>query len=287
MIAGLAQDASLREPAALRWRLEALDRLEVYLLDGHRQEGGAGAAAAAGLEGRARALCAMLEAANLELYRTIRGEIRGGAGPQSLLQLVSGSVPDGNAASQPSGEGYDYLDALVAGVLAFESPGAEIAGLAADMVAYQPTPARHIFDLIGRLALSDRDMLVDLGSGLGHVSLLVSICTGASSLGIELEAAYVRCARQSARALNLTDVAFIQQDARSADLSGGTVYYLYTPFIGKVLRTVLDSLRREAAGREIRVCTYGPCTQTVADERWLEVVGALETDRPAVFRSRC
>jgi len=49
---------------------------------------------------------------------------------------------------------------------------------------------------------------------------------------------------------------------------------------------VLDSLRREAARREIRICTYGPCTPTVAEERWLEVVGPLEPERVAIFRSR-
>jgi hypothetical protein len=80
-------------------------------------------------------------------------------------------------------------------------------------------------------------------------------------------------------------VTFIQQDARAADFSSGTIFYLYTPFVGTILSAVLDSLRRETAGREIRVCTYGPCTPTVAKERWLEAVGTVETDRTAMFRS--
>jgi len=170
--------------------------------------------------------------------------------------------------------------------LQFDEPDAEVAELAAEMVFYQPTPARHILDLLGRLALTERDVLVDIGSGLGHVPLLASIRWGARSVGIELLAAYVDCARRSARALNLTNVTFVQQDARSADYSSGTVFYLYTPFIGTILRAVLDSLRREASGREIRVCTYGPCTSTVAEEPWLEVVGTVETDRTAIFHSR-
>jgi hypothetical protein len=139
--------------------------------------------------------------------------------------------------------------------------------------------------MIGRTALTARDVLVDLGSGLGHVPLLASICTEASSIGIELEAAYVNCARTSAQALNVKNVTFIEQDARLADLSAGTVFYLYTPFIGTILRDVLDSLRREASGREIRVCALGPCMHTIAQERWLKVAGPLETDRIAVFCS--
>ena len=61
---------------------------------------------------------------------------------------------------------------------------------------------------------------------------------------------------------------------------------LYTPFSGTILRTVLDSLRREAARREIRIATYGPCTPTVAEDGWLAAVGGVRTDRVAIFRAR-
>ena len=223
----------------------------------------------------------------IELCQAIRRDIQRGAGPDSLLQWAPRFGRNGRAATQLDGDGYDYLDVLVSGVLHFELPDAEVAEPAAEMVPYQPTPARHIFDFIGRAALTERDVLVDLGSGLGHVPLLASICVGARSVGIELQAAYVECARRSARALNLANVSFVQQDARAADLSSGTVFYLYTPFIGTIMRAVLDSLRQEAAGREIRICAYGPCTPIVADEWWLEVVGTLEPDRVGVFRSRC
>jgi hypothetical protein len=100
-----------------------------------------------------------------------------------------------------------------------------------------------------------------------------------------MEAAYVNCARQSAHELNLNNVTFIQQDAREADLSSGTVFYLYTPFLGTILRAVLDLLRREAVSRQIRICTFGPCTPIVGEERWLELVESLEVGRIAVFRS--
>jgi hypothetical protein len=116
--------------------------------------------------------------------------------------------------------------------------------------------------------------------------LMASICTAASCTGIELEPSYVNCARKSARSLNLNNVRFIQGDAREADLSVGTIFYLYTPFTGTILRDVLNSLRQEAVRREIRICTFGPCTRVVAEEQWLSVIGALETDRIAIFRSR-
>ncbi len=270
LIEELEQDRSLDEPDRLRGRVEALERLEAYLLADSIDPG---------IHHRARALYARLEAANFELYKGIRGEIQRGAGRDVLLPWVH------DAAGLAQGEGYDYLDELVIGVLQFEEPGG-IVPLGAEMVFYQPTPARHIFDLISRTALTERDVLVDLGSGLGHVPLLASICTNARSIGIELEPAYIDCARQSAEGFNLNNVTFLEQDAREADLSVGTVFYLYTPFRGAILRAVLDSLRREAARRQIRVCTFGPCTPTVGEEQWLEGTGEVCKDRIAVFCSR-
>jgi hypothetical protein len=280
MVEELEQDRSLHEPDRLCRRVEALDRLEAYLLDGSMPAVGA-ESIGAGIYHRAKALYAQLEAANFEVFRAIRAEIQRGAKPDILLQCVR------EAAGLAHGEGYDYLDELIIGILQFEEPGAGVVPLGDEMVFYQPTPARHIFDLLGRTALTERDVLVDLGSGLGHVPLLASICTNARSIGIELESAYIDCARQSAEGLNLSNVTFAQQDARTADLAAGTVFYLYTPFLGTILRAVLDALRREAASRPIRICTFGPCTPIIAREPWLlETTGTLAEDRIAVFRTR-
>ena len=275
----LEQDRSLDEPARIRERIDALDRLEIGLLHAQDQTDDRQ------LCDRTSAMCARLEAINDTFYQAIRSSIQRGVTPLWLLEQAASCSRDEGATSRAHEEGYDYLDAVVGGVLQFEEPAAEVAERTAEMVFYQPTPARHVFDLIGRAALTERDVLVDLGSGLGHVPLLTSICTNARGIGIEREAAYVDCARQCALALNLSNATFIRQDAREADLSCGTVFYLYTPFTGAILRTVLDSLRREAAIREIRICTYGPCTLSVAEEPWLEVVGTLKAGRPAVFRS--
>jgi hypothetical protein len=270
LVEELEQDRSLYEPDRLSLRVEALDRLEVYLN---------GDQSAEEVIYRARALSAQLEAANSELYRAIRREIQHGAGSDALLPWIhkSGVV---------QGEGYDFLDELIVGIFEFEESGVEPVPLAAEMVFYQPTPARHIFDLIDRTALTKHDVLVDLGSGLGHVPLLASICTLARSIGIELEPAYIDCARQSAQGLNLNNVTFLQQDVRAADFSAGTVFYLYTPFTGTILRAVLDSLQREASRRPIRIGTFGPCTPIIAEEQWLEARGPLYLNRIAIFSSR-
>ena len=285
LIEELEHDRSLVEPDRLRERIEALDRLDSYLLDEDLPAPSANSAEAE-LYHRVIAFCARLEAANFTLYQIIRGDIQQGAGRHSLLRWVPKRSRDGEVIEPASGPGYDYLDELVSGVLQFKKPETTVAELAPEMIFYQPTPARHIFDLIDRAAFTERDLLVDLGCGMGHLPLLVSICTNALCIGIELESTYVHCARESARTLKLKNVAFVQQDAREADLSGGTVFYLYTPFTGTILRAVLNSLRRESVSREIRICTFGPCMPVVAEEPWLKPVGSSETDRISVFRSR-
>jgi hypothetical protein len=280
LISELEQDRSLDEPQGLRRRIEVLDHLDAYLSDGQVSE-----SIGAALYRQAKTVYARLESRNYKLYQIIRHDIQRGVGPDSLLRWITRSGRSRTEVNLANGEGYDYLDELISGVLQFQRPSAEVVQLAAEMVFYQPTPARHIFDLIDRTALTERDLFIDLGSGLGHLPLLVSICTGVHSIGIELEAAYVDCARESAETLKLNNVTFIQGDARESDLSGGTVFYLYTPFTGTILEAVLNSLREEAASREIRICTFGPCTRIVAEEPWLEAVEAPKMERIAIFRS--
>jgi hypothetical protein len=113
--------------------------------------------------------------------------------------------------------------------------------------------------------------------------MLEAICNYARCIGIELEPAYVACARQAARALDVGNVRFDVGDARTTDFSIGTVFYLYTPFRGTVMRGVLDALRAQASRRVIRVCTYGPCTPIVATEPWLGRIDASAPDRIAMF----
>lgn len=280
-ISSLERDQSLLEPNRLRQRIEVLDRLEAH-------PAWAGSDASSGLSAEIRTrisqLCADLEAANQRVYASIREAIQRGNGAQSLLEWAAAVGPGNDLRHPVDNGGYDGLDALLSGVLQIEepSPGAQ---LAAEMVFYQPTPARHIFELIARTVLSEHDVLVDLGSGLGHVPLLAAICTRARCVGIEWQAAYVDCARCCAKALNLANVAFLRQDARAADLSTGTVFYLYTPFTGAMLADVLAMLRREAAAREIRIGTLGPCTANFAREPWLQSIGTPTAGGLAVFRS--
>jgi len=261
------QDRSLRDPRQLGRRIEALDQLESALVHGLLPS-----------SSRGEALAAELEAINRQLFQALREDIRRGQGAESLRAWAA------SLRGSDSGESYGPLDTLISGVLDLTEPPDAIE-LEPGMVFYQPTPARHIFDFIERVSPTQADVVMDLGAGLGHVTLLTAICTDAHCIGIELQPSYVASARQGAQALRIRNAQFFAQDVREADLSSGTVFYLYTPFTGGILRTVLDALRREAGGRVIRVCTLGPCTAVVAEESWLKPVGACHPQRAALFQS--
>ncbi|WP_019466125.1 class I SAM-dependent methyltransferase [Dyella japonica] len=271
-------DRSLERPEQLRERIRAMDRLEDVMLHEPLEATPACKAVVEALRRRAKARHAALASVQQHLCDAVRHAIVHGAGPHALngwLQHDDLREP----------WGYDHLDALIGDVLSLDEPDDAIAALERDMVFYQPTPVRHVLDLIHRARLCSDDVVVDLGSGMGHVPLLVSICTDAQACGIEREHAYVASARRAAQALRVERATFLAQDARDADVSRGTVFYLYTPFTGDMLRHMLDRLRREASRRSFRVATLGPCTPAVAGESWLRAASEPNADRVTLFRS--
>lgn len=278
-VAQLEANAHSLVPSQLKERFELLDRLDALL--------GAGDAFSADPRvghpetwPRLLALRTQLEALNDTLCASMRAEIQQGSRPALFARLLC------EEAHPACGLSFDSLDELLAGVLKFEEPDPVPAPPPEGMVFYQPTPARHIFHLLRRTALTEADVLIDLGSGLGHVPLLASICTPARAIGIEREAAYVASACRCAQQLQLERASFLQQDAREADLSAGTVFYLYTPFTGAILADVLRRLEEQSKSRPLRICTFGPCTEIIGREPWLESDTSPDPDQITVFRSR-
>ena len=138
-----------------------------------------------------------------------------------------------------------------------------------EMVFFQKTPARVIFELVELSHFTKDDVFFDIGAGLGQVALLVNLLAGVAVKGIEFEPAFCDFARGCAAGLNLSNVTFINVDARKADYSEGTIFFMFTPFTGEILQDVLAILRKESLVRRIRIITYGPCTAQVALQSWL------------------
>jgi SAM-dependent methyltransferase len=137
------------------------------------------------------------------------------------------------------------------------------------MIHLEPTPARVVLELVDRVSWQPSDVFYDIGSGLGQVPLLVHLLAGVRAVGVEIEPAYCRVARAAAAALGLSGVSFVQGDARQAAYGQGTVFYLFTPFVGEMLQAVLDRLCAQTRGRVVTLCSYGPCSPHVAWQGWL------------------
>jgi hypothetical protein len=253
-------------------RADALDFIDFHIID--RMEGLLHNAAFENelhlLKQQAEQLKRKLEVIDINLFKQLRQNISDGVYAKTSFktmidQYLGYDVSIANKVNKP---GYDNLDIFINGLLASEPlPEATLAPQP-EMVFYQQTPARIIFQLA--TVIKREDAFVDIGSGLGQVAILVNLLTGATTKGIEYEPAYCAYAKSCAEQLNLTNVEFINADARDADYSHGTVFFLYTPFTGSILQEVLHRLQQEAHNKTIRIFTYGPCSPIVAEQDWLK-----------------
>lgn len=282
VIEKLEEDSLLFQQDSLRERLLAMDELDAVA--GGCASTISGALAFAEIEVRALALQSRLESANAELYQYLRTEILCGQ-MQPILRWLDDLNPEAQNALPYPGLGFDARDDFMASLFQHSDPG-DVSSLGSrEMIAYQPTPVRHVLRLLKTVTLSADDLFVDLGSGMGHVPLMMSMLGGVRSLGIEIEPAYVANAERCSSALQLRDASFVTADVRDADFSKGTIFYLYSPFTGSILKQVLGCLREQSLTRQIKVCSLGPCTCTLAKEGWLKVSGPLDPNSITLFES--
>ena len=120
---------------------------------------------------------------------------------------------------------YDNLDIFINGLICDKIISEPKKIREVEMVFYQKTPARVIFEMLTLARLKQDDVFFDLGSGLGQVAILVNIVSGISAYGIEYEPTYCEYANECALRLNLSNVRFINADARNSDYSKGTIFF--------------------------------------------------------------
>lgn len=271
-LADFLHDNTLTADQNLLRRAEALDYLAFLhdnILHAERHHTVAGQR----LQQQAAQLQHQLEAVNGKLFQRVRTGIQRGALTGVALRAYLDQFTDYRAASRDRVYvSYDGLDVLVDGIFQLKQAPAPTLSPTVDMVHCEETPARVLLDLIDHTPFSATDVFYDLGSGLGQVVMFVHLLTGVKAKGVEVEPAFCTFARRQAQTLGLTDVAFINTDARTADYSDGTIFFMFTPFRGQLLQTVLARLRQEAQQRPIRLCTFGSCTPRVADQPWLHPV---------------
>jgi hypothetical protein len=172
-----------------------------------------------------------------------------------------------------------WLDDLL-GVDALLDDGPD---LPAGCVPYLACPIDVLLLALEVAQVDRRDVFVDVGSGIGRVTALTHLLTGAAAIGIEIQQGFVRASRGMTQALGVDRVATITGDASElvAYLPIGTVFFLNCPFSGARLERVLDDLEAIAATRPIRIC----CVQLPRLTRpWLELVASPRPEL-AIYRS--
>jgi predicted RNA methylase len=140
------------------------------------------------------------------------------------------------------------------------------------MILGEISPACVILDMIDHAGICSNAVFYDLGSGLGQPAMLVNLLCGARCVGIEYQPSYHQFACDRLEMLGLEDVSYFNEDARDADFSQGTHFFLFSPFKGSILDQVLDKLHIEALEQQIRICTFGSCVNTIGQLDWLRLI---------------
>jgi hypothetical protein len=260
LLYAIAHTTQVADAAGFIQRCDAIDLLELHLAEFSNAHPANQTERASALRDQAIAMCHHLEQMNAMVVQKLRQDIETGRCIRGdLINELQRYCAEPLQNEADGNLKYDSLDVLVAGILGTDRLlDDDSAEPLPEMIPYQPTPARIILEIVKQIDLSPNDVFVDIGSGLGVVPTLVSLLSGAASIGIEFQPSYCRHANECVRRLNLSNVRFVCQDAQQADFSVGTVFYMYTPFKGAMLQQVLERLQAEGRRRRICLCTYGP-----------------------------
>jgi SAM-dependent methyltransferase len=146
--------------------------------------------------------------------------------------------------------------------LGLEAPPEDGPSLPRGCVPYFPCSVGTVLRVIESIGIGPDDVFVDVGSGLGRVTLLVALATGARAIGIEIQPELISAARELSSRFPEARVSYSEGDAAVAEsvLSTGTVFFLYCPFSGERLEAFIDRLAAVARRRTIFVCTIGVAT---------------------------
>jgi SAM-dependent methyltransferase len=113
-------------------------------------------------------------------------------------------------------------------------------------VIYVPTPQPVVEAMLELAQVKRTDVVYDLGSGDGRIVITAAKKYGASGVGIEIDPALVRKARENAAAAGVsTRVRFATQNLFTSDLSKASVVTLY------LLQSINERLRPKLV-RELR-----------------------------------
>jgi SAM-dependent methyltransferase len=115
---------------------------------------------------------------------------------------------------------------------------AESQGRTEPDVPYVPTPQAAVDAMLDVAQVKASDIVYDLGSGDGRIVITAAKKYGARGVGIEIDPALVKKARDNAAAAGVSDrVRFVTEDLYTSSISDATVVTLY------LLQSINERLR--------------------------------------------
>ena len=119
------------------------------------------------------------------------------------------------------------MRALLPALLAFNVHAADVEPVK-NAGPYVPSPQSVVSDMLRYAEVSNRDFLIDLGSGDGRIVLTAAKVFGARGFGVEIKEELVKRSNEAADKEGLADrVKFMKQDLFKTDLSQATVITMY------------------------------------------------------------
>lgn len=156
-------------------------------------------------------------------------------------------------------EAADDRDHFVEELLGIAYPPLDEATPGPEQIPYVPSGYDEIVHAFEASSLGAGDGFLDLGSGLGKAVMLAELLCGAIAHGVEVDGVLHTEAARAARGLGIAST-FTHGDARTAPYPRTDVVFMYLPFTGTVLETVLG-----------RIMTLAPrvlCAGSVAPGRY-------------------
>jgi len=138
-------------------------------------------------------------------------------------------------------------------------------------VPYLPSALSVLSEALARARVAERDVFVDVGSGVGRAIAVAHLLTGAGAVGLEVQRALVDRALAMAARTGLTRVRTVHGDAARTIgcMTTGTVFYFFCPFGGARLARAIDALEPLARARPLTLCFVDV---VVPARPWLTVV---------------
>ena len=134
------------------------------------------------------------------------------------------------------------------------------ARLYADSSPYASPNYLHLWRICRLLKAGPEDVLYDIGCGMGRVICVMARGMTRKCVGIELSPSLCEIARDNAIQLRRrkATIQIVCGDAATANLSGGTIYFMFNPFGIETMKQVLARIEasRSDCDRAIAIIYY-------------------------------